>query len=322
MIPDITSPPAVGTVVRPVTFVEAPRLGRRLGVELTIASETFQHTGSFKFRAAYHLASQVPQRLFITASSGNFGQGLARACQMLGKNCIVVMPDTSADIKIDAVREFGGQVELIDVTQTSRAARVSELATIHSGAYVASPYDDALVIEGNATLGLELAASGRSFDAVLAPIGGGGLASGIIQGLRAGGSQAQVHGAEPASANDAARSLRSGRLESNETEPATIADGVRTLSLGRLNWMILRDSLRGIVEVTEDQIKESVRLLFSLANLKVEPTGALSLAAILASPDAFRGQSVCCIASGGNVDQAVFRDVLAGKIQDSKSAPS
>ena len=113
-------------------------------------------------------------------------------------------------------------------------------------------------------------------------------------------------------ANDAARSLRSGRLLINETEPQTIADGVRTLSLGQHNWEILRDGLKGIVEVSEEQIKESVRLLFTLANLKVEPTGALGVAALLAAPNLFYGQAVCCVASGGNVDPELFRNILSG----------
>lgn len=299
-------------VLRPTTFLEVPRLGRRLGVELTIASETFQHTGSFKFRAAYHLASQVSQRRIITASSGNFGQGLAYACQLLGKSCLVVMPQTSAKTKVAAVREFGGEVDLIDVTQTTRAARVRELAALHRDAYVASPYDDPLVIEGNATLGAELAACRTSFDCIIAPVGGGGLTSGIIQGLRAGGCTTRVFGAEPELANDAARSLRAGRLLANEAEPSTIADGVRTVSLGQHNWAILREGLEGIVEVSEEQIMESVRLLFTLANLKVEPTGALGVAALLASPKLFHGKSVCCIASGGNVDPDLFRSLLAG----------
>jgi threonine dehydratase len=302
----------VREVVRPTTFIEAPRLGRRLGVDLTIASETFQHTGSFKFRAAYHLASQVPQRHIITASSGNFGQGLAHACQLIHKSCLVVMPGTSAKTKVDAVREFGGEVDLIDVTQTTRIARVRELAAGRSDAYLASPYDDPLVIAGNATLGAELAGLEKSFDTIIAPVGGGGLISGILVGLRAGGCPARVYGAEPELANDAARSLRSGRLLANDTEPTTIADGVRTLSVGQHNWAILKDGLEGIVEVTEEQIKESVRGLFTLANLKVEPTGALGVAALLAAPTQFRGQSVCCIASGGNVDPELFRSILAG----------
>ncbi len=275
----------VEEMILPTTFVKAPRLGRRLGVELTIASETFQHTGSFKFRAAYHLASQVLQRHIIAASSGNFGQALAHACQLLDKSCLIVMPATAAQTKVEAVREFGGGVDIIEVTRTTRAARVHELAALHGDAYIASPYDDPLVIEGNATLGVELARSGKPFDFIIAPVGGGGLTSGIIWGLRAGGCPVQVYGAEPELANDAARSLRSGRLLANETEPPTIADGARTLSLGQHNWTILQDGLGGIVEVSEEQIKESVRLLFTLANLKVEPTGALGVAALLAAPE-------------------------------------
>lgn len=302
--------PPVREVVRPTTLIDAQRLGRRLGVDLTVASETFQHTGSFKFRAAYQVASRVPHSRLITASSGNFGQALAYACRRLGKACLVVMPDTSAGIKVDAVRDFGAEVELINVRRISRAARLNELAALHPDAYIASPFDDPLVIEGNATLGAELAVCGKMFDAVVAPLGGGGLASGLIQGLRSRGRPTPLYGAEPELANDAARSLRAGRLLANETEPVTCADGVRTISLGRHNWAILRDGLAGIIEVSEEHIRESVRLLFSLANLKVEPTGALAVAALLAAPDLFRGRSVCCVASGGNVDTEVFRAIL------------
>ena len=119
-------------------------------------------------------------------------------------------------------------------------------------------------------------------------------------------------GVEPLLANDAARSLAAGRIIVNDTEPQTIADGVRTVSLGEHNWHVLREGLKGIVEVTEEQIKAAVRLLFSLANLKAEPTGALSVAALLARPDLFRDRSVCCVVSGGNVDPAVFRSLLEG----------
>lgn len=306
------TPRPLRDMVRPTTLIEAPRLARRLGVDLTIASETFQHTGSFKFRAAYNVAARMPQQQLITASSGNFGQALACACALLGKACIVVMPATSAQVKVDAVREYGGRVELVDVRVKSRAERVRELAQIYPEAYIASAYDDPLVIQGNASLGEEIAASGRPWDIVVAPVGGGGLTSGIITGLRASGKSLRVFGAEPLLANDAARSLRAGRIVRNETEPQTIADGTRTLSLGEHNWAILKDGLAGIVEVPEADIEEAVRLLFSLANLKAEPTGALSLAALLTQPELFRGHSVCCVISGGNVDPEVYRRILAG----------
>ena len=306
------SPKPLAEVVRPTTLIEAPRLSRRLGAQITIASETFQHTGSFKFRAAYNVAAKVPHQQIITASSGNFGQAMAYACQLLGKSCIVVMPDNSAQVKVEAVREYGGIVDLIQTRTTSRAARVAELASEHANAYVASAYDDPLVIEGNASLGLELGALDRQFDYIIAPVGGGGLSSGIIQGLRQTGSAARVIGAEPLIANDAARSLRAGHIVANEFEPQTLADGARTLSIGRHNWEVLWDGMTRIVEVPEEKIREGVRLLFGLANLKAEPTGALSVGAVLTEPSFFQGRSVCCVISGGNVDPAVYRNLLAG----------
>lgn len=299
-------------MVRPTTLVEAPRLAKRLGVTLIIASETFQHTGSFKYRAAYNVAACVPQRRIITASSGNFGQAMACACQLLGKSCLVVMPDSSAKVKVEAVREYGGIVELIDVRTKSRSERVAELAREHPDAYVASAYDDPLVINGNATLGAELAALSPPVDFVITAVGGGGLASGIITGLRDSGSKIPVVGVEPLLANDAARSLRAGKLVALENEPQTIADGVRTLSVGKHNWAVLQNGLSRIIEVSEENIKEGVRLLFLLANLKAEPTGALGIAALLAEPELFRGRSVCCVVSGGNVDPELFRKILAG----------
>ena len=298
-------------VVRPTTIIKSPRLSRRLGIDVTISSETFQYTGSFKFRAAFSVASQVPQSKIITASSGNFGQAMAYACRLLGKSCIIVMPDTSARVKIDAVREYGGVVDLTDVKVKGRNARVAELALEHADAYIASAFDDPLVIQGNASLGTELAELNDAFDIIIAPVGGGGLTSGLITGLCAAGVGAKVFGAEPLIANDAARSLRAGRIIENETEPQTIADGARTPSLGKHNWAILREGLAGIVEVPEEKIKSAVGLLFSHANLKVEPTGALSLAAVLTESDIFRDQSVCCVVSGGNVDLDVYRGLIS-----------
>jgi threo-3-hydroxy-L-aspartate ammonia-lyase len=298
-------------VVRPVTIVEPERLSKRLGIELTLASETFQHTGSFKFRAAHNLASKIPHQHIIAASSGNFGQALAYACQVLGKSCIVVMPLTSARIKVDAVREYEGTVDLVDVNIKSRAERVAELGRHHPEAYVASAYEDPLVIEGNASLGEELCALDRQFDFVVVPIGGGGLSSGIITGIRRAGKDIEVIGAEPLLANDAAQSLRCGYIVRHDTEPQTIADGARTVSLGEHNWEILRTGLSGIVEVPEEKIKEGVRLLFSLANLKAEPTGALAIGALLTEPKKFHGKRVCCVISGGNVDAHVYREILA-----------
>lgn len=292
------------------TIIESRRLSSALGARVILASEAFQHTGSFKFRAAYNVVMQAEADLFLTASSGNFGQALAYACQLLGKSCMVVMPSTSSRVKVDAVRGYGGKVELIDVKVKSRWDRVWELAGEHPDAYVASPYDDPFVIEGNSSLGSELAALEYEFDSVVVPVGGGGLASGVVVGLREAKKSVPVIGAEPLMANDAARSLREGRLVSNEGEPQTIADGARTLCLGERNWEILKGGLQRIVEVTEEKIAEGLRMLFRLANLKAEPTGALAIGAMLAAPETFAGQAVCCVVSGGNVDPELYASLL------------
>lgn len=300
---------------RPTTIVEAPRLAARLGVDLFLAVETFQETGSFKFRAAANVAANVPNETLIAASSGNFGQALARAAALAGKRAIIVMPSTSAKVKVEAVRQFGGEVVFVDTKRETRAAKVAEVFALHPDAYLGSAYDDPLVISGNASLAHELAAiarAGRPFDAVVVPLGGGGLTAGMVQGLQESGYQAAVWGAEPLLANDAAQSLRAGHIVKSATEGATIADGARTLALGIHNWAILQHGLAGIVEVDEPEIREAVRLLSALANVKAEPTGALTTGALLTSADRFRGQRVCCVVSGGNVDPQVYLEILSG----------
>jgi len=295
---------------RPTTVVRSARLSKALGADVTLFSETFQETGSFKFRAAWNVVRSTPNTLYVTVSSGNFGQALARAAALAGKRAIVAMPSQSAAVKIEAVRAWGAEVDLIDTTRVSRPERLRQLAAEHPDAYVASPYDDPLVIAGNASLGREIAAAGVGLDAVVTPVGGGGLASGIVTGLREASFGAEVWGAEPLLANDAARSLASGRIERNESESPTIADGARTPSLGEHDWPILRDGLAGIVEVPEEAIREGVRKLFALANLKCEPTGALPVGALLAEPDRFRGRRVGCVVSGGNVDPQLYAELI------------
>jgi threonine dehydratase len=297
---------------RPTTFVEMPALNDRVGAEILLAVEAFQPTGSFKLRAADYVVRHIPHQSVIAASSGNFGAAIAYACLAAGKQCTVVMPANSVQIKVEAVRQFGATVEFVDTTRMSRAARVAELAAANPDAYIASAYDDPLVIAGNASLGREIAASGRPLDAVVVPVGGGGLASGIIQGLRDAGDATPVIGAEPLMANDAAESLRQGRIVASDDEKQTIADGARTRSLGQHNWAILRTGLDTIVEVPEAMIRAGVRILAEAAKLKVEPTGALTVGAVMTDPDRFRGRRVCCIVSGGNADPVLYQTILHG----------
>ncbi len=295
--------------IRPTTFIESAKIRDRLGLNITIASETFQHTGSFKFRAAYNVVLNSPNDEFIGVSSGNFGQALAYACKLLGRRCTVIMPHNSAKVKIDAVLEYGAEADLIDVNVISRTERLEQFACERPDAYLASAFDDRLVIDGNSTLGDEIAE--RDFDVVVLPVGGGGLISGTIQSFGRHGKASEIVGAEPLLANDAARSLRAGRLIANETEPQTIADGTRTLSLGNLTWPIVQSGVKEIIEVPEEKIVEAVRLYYDLANLKCEPTGALSLGAVIQHHERFVDTRVCLVVSGGNVDPAVYSEIIS-----------
>lgn len=281
-----------------------------MGIDFTIATETFQHTGSFKFRAAFEVAANVEQDHIIGASSGNFGQALAFACRLLGKRCHVVMPETSATVKIEAVRNYGAVADLIDVSKVSRANRVDQLLEEFPEAYRASAYDDPLVIRGNSSLGFEIAEH-DDFDFVFVPVGGGGLISGISQAFVSAGYGAKLLGAEPLEANDAARSVRAGELIANDSEPGTIADGARTVSLGKHNWSIIKDTIDEILEVSEDGIRAGMRRLFSDANLKVEPTGALALGAAIENAERFKGKKLCIVVSGGNVDADRYARLIA-----------
>jgi threonine dehydratase len=289
--------------------MRSARLDGSVGASIVLVSETFQHTGSFKFRAALAAALGSTAPRLLTASSGNFGAALALAAARTGKRCMVVMPKQSSSVKIDSVRAYGADVDLIDTARTSRTARVRELHQRDPSAEVISPYDDPRVVAGNATLGEELFAAG-GFDCVVVPVGGGGLSSGLVVARDMLSPGCPIFGAEPVLANDAARSLRDGTLRSNAGEAPTLCDGARTLSLGELNFAILRTGLSAIVEVEEGRVRDAVRLLFLGANLKAEPTGALALAAVLQAPERFAGRRVACIVSGGNVEAALYARLI------------
>jgi threonine dehydratase len=296
--------------LRPTLLLPALVLSQQFHCEVTIASETFQHTGSFKFRAAYNLLASIPQQHIIAASSGNFGQAVAYASKLLGKTCTIVMPANSARVKFEAVQSHGGVVDLIDVKRISRAERVAQLMAEQAGAFQAQAYDDYRVVIGNSTLGKDIF-SDSHFDSIIVPVGGGGLSSGLVIARDHLQARTAIIGAEPLPGNDAARSLHSGQLVRNEQEPDTIADGARTVSLGQLNWEILRGGLADIIEVPDTLTLTALRHCFRYINLKVEPTGALAIGALFAQPEKFYGKRICCIVSGGNVDPALYAKALS-----------
>ena len=284
-------------------------LDQLLGSEIYFASELEQVTHSFKFRAAWSVVNNIEAEGFIAASSGNFGQALACACQRLGKSCVIVMPTTSAQVKINAVYSYDAEIFFVDTKTQSRADKVSKVSEKYPSYHVASAYDCDHVISGNASLGVEIANLKEEFDLIIAPIGGGGLASGIIQGLRENGDQTPVWGAEPSLADDLYWSLKAQKLLKHDIEPQTLADGARTLSVGRRNWTILKDNLAGVIRVSEASITQGVQLLWAVG-LRVEPTGALTLGALLQA-EVLKGKKVLAVISGGNVDSEIFNALIA-----------
>jgi threonine dehydratase len=207
------------------------------------------------------------------------------------------------------VQSYGGIVDLIDVRKISRSERVQQHLAEQPDAFYAQAYDDYRVVAGNSTLSKEILSS-TDFDVLIVPVGGGGLCSGQIIARDHLHARTEIFGAEPLAGNDAARSLRSGMLIRNDHEPDTIADGARTLSLGIINWEIVQLGIADIIEVPDAITLEALRDYFLYSNLKVEPTGALSLGALLSQPGRFHGKRVCCIVSGGNVDPKAYAQAL------------
>ena len=285
-----------------------PAIDQLLGMEVYFASELEQITHSFKFRAAWSVVNNINAEGFIAASSGNFGQALACACQRLGKACVIVMPTTSAQVKINAVYSYGAEIIFVDTRMQSRADKVNEVTKGYPSFYVASAYDCEQVILGNSSLGVEIAHLEQEFDLIIAPIGGGGLAAGIIQGLRGSGDETPVWGAEPFLADDLYWSLKAQKLLKHDIEPQTLADGARTLSVGRRNWTILKENLINVIQVSEEKITQAVQLLWKMG-LRVEPTGALTLGGLLETED-WKGKKVLAVISGGNVDPELFEHLI------------
>lgn len=307
--------------IKPTTLIPLPKYAAKLGLKsLVLISEVNQLTHSFKFRAAYNVCLNIKNNSVIAASSGNFGQALALAAKMTNKRCHIIMPSTSALCKVKAVRSHGATVVFVDTTKgESRAQGVKNTIKQQTlkypneqPPYHASAFDSDYVIQGNSTLGDEI--HDMDLDYVLVPIGGGGLSSGIILSFLKHKSSIKVIGVEPQLANDASQSFKAGKLIGFKTEVQTIADGARTLRLGQRNWEIIRDNIKDILEVDEAHIRSGLRTIAAETkdNHRVEPTGALSVGALQAYTNMFKGKRVGCVLSGGNVDDSVYDSIMKG----------
>jgi len=288
-----------------------------------LKAESLQPIGAFKLRGAYTaiaaLAPAIRARGVITYSSGNHAQGVARAARLLGAPAVVVMPRDAPAVKRARVAGDGAEIVVVGPSSDERRLVAEELAE-RRGLAIIPPFDDDRIIAGQGTVGLEIAEALPDLAAVLVPIGGGGLASGVAAACRALRPNARIVGVEPELAADARDSLAAGRIVrwAPELVGRTIADGTRTTALGERTFAHLSVLLDAIVTVSEAEIAAGVRLAAEESRLVVEPSGALSVAALRfraaeAGVDDYQG-TVVAVVSGGNVDPAAYRELLSAPL--------
>lgn len=279
------------------------QLNTMAGCKLFFKCENFQKMGAFKMRGASNavmqLSNEQKQKGVVTHSSGNFAQALALSAKNLGIKAHIVMPSDAPQVKKDAVKGYSG---LITECKPNVQARQSTAQKIQeeTGATFVHPYNDFNVILGNASAGKELLEDYPNLDMIVAPVGGGGLISGVALSSLCFGNNCTVIGAEPFEVDDAYRSLQSGQLEINETTN-TIADGLKT-NLGDITFSIIQQYVHEIIRVTEDEIKDAMQLIWERMKIIVEPSCATTLAVILKNKPQFAGKKVGLIITGGNVD--------------------
>ncbi len=272
------------------------------GRSLVFKCEHLQKVGAFKFRGACNaiarLTDAVAARGVVTHSSGNHAQAVALAARLRGIPAHIVMPEDAPAVKRAAVAGYGGQIVLC---APNLAARETTAAAVQAetGATLIPPYDHPDIVAGQGTVGLELHAQAPDLDAVVVPVGGGGLVSGVALAMRELAPDVHVFAAEPEGADDAARSRAEGRLIP-QTAPNTVADGLRT-SLGEHTWPVVRDVVTDVLVVGDDAILDAMRLIWTRLKQVVEPSAAVPLAAVLGGLPA-RYRHVGIVLSGGNVD--------------------
>lgn len=299
-------------------LLSSPLLDAQLGVRLLVKAECLQHTGSFKFRGAYNALAQLDpakRRAGVVAySSGNHAQGVAAAAALLGMPATIVMPADAPAIKIANTRFYGAEIVTYDRYRESREA-IAERIAVERGAELLPPFDDARVIAGQGTIGLEIAEAakrqGVAIDLLIAPCSGGGLVTGCALGLAAAQSGAAIYAAEPAALDDMRRSLESGARVANDPAARSICDALLAPTPGEITFALAQRLLAGSLAVSDDEIRQAMATAFSAYKIVLEPGGAAALAAVLADKVAIAGKTVAIVASGGNVDPAVFTAALA-----------
>jgi len=273
------------------------------GAEVFFKCENFQRGGAYKMRGATNAILQLSEEKrskgVVTHSSGNFAQAVSLGARSLGVTAHIVMPISAPKVKKVGVKEYQGIIYECEPTLEAREYNANKIAQ-ETGATLLHPSNDVDVIIGQGTAAMELLEEHPDLDVIFCPVGGGGLIAGSALAAKYFGKECKVYGGEPFEADDAYRSLQSGKIEGNETTN-TIADGLKT-TLGSNNFPIIKEHVSGIIRVTEVEIITAMRLIWERMKIIVEPSSAVTLAALLREKENFREHKIGIIISGGNVD--------------------
>jgi threonine dehydratase len=281
---------------------------------LFLKPENQQPIGAFKLRGAYNKIASIPEeerkRGVITYSSGNHAQGVAYAARALGVKAIIVMPDNAPAIKREATAELGAEIVTVGPGSAERQTKAEELAGQH-GYVIVPPYNDEHIIAGQGTMGLEILEDLPEVDMVLAPVGGGGMISGVATAIKLSKPSVKVIGVEPELAGDAQASFRAGKIVQFPASEVsrTIADGLRTQSIGPINFEHIRRYVDDIITVTEDEIQQAAKYLNENPATQAEPSGAVATAGfIFHAAELQETKLAVAIVSGGNIDPEMLEE--------------
>jgi len=298
---------------------KSPQDGPALdGRQLFLKPENQQPIGAFKLRGAYNkiasLSEEDRKRGVISYSSGNHAQGVAYAARALGVKAVIVMPNNAPMIKREATAALGADIVLVGPGSTERQLKAEELAA-QRGYVIVPPYNDEKIIAGQGTMGLEIVEDLPDVETVLAPVGGGGMISGVAAAIKLSKPSVKVIGVEPELAADAQASLRAGKIVHFPAEQVsrTIADGLRTQSVGPINFEHIKKYVDDIITVSEDEIRQAMKLLAGNPQTVAEPSGAVAVAGFLFHRNELpKTRLNVAIISGGNVEPRMLEDLHRG----------
>ncbi len=286
--------------------------------QLFLKPENQQPIGAFKLRGAYNkvasLSAEDRKRGVITYSSGNHAQGVAYAARALGVKAVIVMPDNAPAIKREATAALGAEIVVVGPGSSERQAKAEELAALH-GYVIVPPYNDEHIIAGQGTMGLEILEDLPEVETVLAPVGGGGMLSGIATAIKLSKPAVKLFGVEPELAGDAQASFRAGKIVDLPAEQVsrTIADGLRTQSIGAINFAHIQRYVDDIITVTEDEIRQAMKYLSTNPATVAEPSGAVAVAGfVFHAGELPKTKLNVAVISGGNIEPAMLEQLRCG----------